>query len=428
VPRRDGIGIFGGTFDPIHFGHLRMAEEARDQLCLDRVLFVPNRVSPFKAGGGVSPGELRAEMVRRAIADNPSFAISRVELDRPGPSYAIETVRALRDAHPDADLFFLSGTDAIKDLPAWREPEALLVLARFVAATRPGVDPGAVLAALPRILGRPGDVYRDARPGYIGHGPAGARAGGALDPLPRPAARGSVRPRARPVPPRQRHRPRRELRHVTQTSPLSSEEKAKLLLDTVEDRKAVDPVLLDLRGQTLMADFFLICSGTSNVHIRSIADAVLERADERDVNKPRVEGQQNAEWVLLDFGDVVLHVMAESRGRGTGWSSSGPRRSPRARCRRRPTRSPPPTRRRWTGKGSTAPTPASPKSKTKIWRTTTATIWTISTTKISTTRRSSTRRTRRSSRWTKKTISTSARAPAAAARDADADAPAGRRR
>jgi ribosome-associated protein len=98
---------------------------------------------------------------------------------------------------------------------------------------------------------------------------------------------------------------------VTQTSPLSSEEKAKLLLDTVEDRKAVDPVLLDLRGQTLMADFFLICSGTSNVHIRSIADAVLERADERDVNKPRVEGQQNAEWVLLDFGDVVLHVMAE---------------------------------------------------------------------------------------------------------------------
>jgi nicotinate-nucleotide adenylyltransferase len=149
VPRRDGIGIFGGTFDPIHFGHLRMAEEARDQLGLDRVLFVPNRVSPFKAGGGVSPGELRAEMVRRAIADNPSFAISRVELDRPGPSYAIETVRALRDAHPDADLFFLSGTDAIKDLPAWREPEALLVLARFVAATRPGVDPGAVLAALP---------------------------------------------------------------------------------------------------------------------------------------------------------------------------------------------------------------------------------------------------------------------------------------
>lgn len=98
---------------------------------------------------------------------------------------------------------------------------------------------------------------------------------------------------------------------MTQTSPLSSEEKAKLLLDTVEDRKAVDPVLLDLRGQTLMADFFLICSGTSNVHIRSIADAVLERADERDVNKPRVEGQQNAEWVLLDFGDVVLHVMAE---------------------------------------------------------------------------------------------------------------------
>lgn len=92
---------------------------------------------------------------------------------------------------------------------------------------------------------------------------------------------------------------------------MASDAKAQLLLDVVEDRKAVDPVLLDLRGKTLMTDFFLVCSGTSNVHIRAIADAVLEKADDGEVSKPRVEGRENAEWVLLDFGDVILHVMGE---------------------------------------------------------------------------------------------------------------------
>jgi len=92
---------------------------------------------------------------------------------------------------------------------------------------------------------------------------------------------------------------------------MNSEEKAHLLLDTVEDRKAVEPVLLDLRDKSLLADFFLICSGTSNVHIRAITARVLERTEDERLPKPRVEGQENAEWVLIDFGDVVLHVMGE---------------------------------------------------------------------------------------------------------------------
>lgn len=92
---------------------------------------------------------------------------------------------------------------------------------------------------------------------------------------------------------------------------LPSDEKAKLLLDAVEDRKAVDPVLLDLRDKSLLADFFLVCSGTSNTHIRAIADRVLEKTDELRLPKPRVEGQGVGEWVLIDFGDVVLHVLGE---------------------------------------------------------------------------------------------------------------------
>jgi ribosome-associated protein len=92
---------------------------------------------------------------------------------------------------------------------------------------------------------------------------------------------------------------------------LPSDEKAKILLDAVEDRKAVEPVLLDLRDKSLLADFFLVCSGTSNTHIRAIADRVLEKTDEMRLPKPRVEGQGVGEWVLIDFGDVVLHVLGE---------------------------------------------------------------------------------------------------------------------
>lgn len=90
---------------------------------------------------------------------------------------------------------------------------------------------------------------------------------------------------------------------------MPSEEKAALLLKTVEDRLAEDPLLLDLRGKTVLADYFLICTGTSNVHIRAISNHVLEAADEHRLKAPKIEGEQVGEWVLMDFGDVVLHIM-----------------------------------------------------------------------------------------------------------------------
>jgi nicotinate-nucleotide adenylyltransferase len=141
--------VFGGSFDPIHNGHLRMAEVARESIGLDRVLFVPNRVSPFKTARAVTPGPLRAEMVRQAVSDNPAFAVSEIELERPGPSYTVDTVVALAEEFAGAELFFLTGTDAIRDLRGWHRPEDLLRMARFVALTRPGVDVDEVRAALP---------------------------------------------------------------------------------------------------------------------------------------------------------------------------------------------------------------------------------------------------------------------------------------
>lgn len=146
------LGIFGGTFDPIHLGHLRLAEEACEYLALDRVLFVPNRVSPFKTGQTTTPPDIRLEMARMAVADNPHFAVSAFEVEKTNgsPSYTIDTVRALRAEHgTGTEMYLLTGTDAVRDFPGWREPDALLSLVQIAAAARPGVDKNAVLAALP---------------------------------------------------------------------------------------------------------------------------------------------------------------------------------------------------------------------------------------------------------------------------------------
>ncbi|MFM7320097.1 MAG: nicotinate-nucleotide adenylyltransferase [Armatimonadota bacterium] len=143
------LGIFGGTFDPIHHGHLRLAEDLAEALDLDRVLFVPNHVSPFKTAAQVTPGSVRAEMVALAIADNPRFGLWTGELEREGPSYTVDTLRALSALHPADTLVFLTGADAIRDLAGWREPEAILDLAEVAAGTRPGTDLAEIQSHLP---------------------------------------------------------------------------------------------------------------------------------------------------------------------------------------------------------------------------------------------------------------------------------------
>ena len=132
------LGVFGGTFDPIHIGHLVLAESAREQLDLGRVIFVPAGEPWRKADRKVSSAEDRLEMVRLAIADHPAFEASSVEIEREGPSYTFETLESLDAANPDAELFFIMGTDTLHDLPNWRSPERIVELSTFAVAARPG--------------------------------------------------------------------------------------------------------------------------------------------------------------------------------------------------------------------------------------------------------------------------------------------------
>lgn len=135
------LGIMGGTFDPIHYGHLVTAEQAREALELDLVLFMPAGRPAFKLDEDVSDAEDRYAMTILATAANSAFDASRFEIDREGVTYTIDTLRALRAYYPDnVKLFFITGADAILDLATWHDAEGMAELATFIAATRPGYD------------------------------------------------------------------------------------------------------------------------------------------------------------------------------------------------------------------------------------------------------------------------------------------------
>jgi nicotinate-nucleotide adenylyltransferase len=139
----------GGTFDPPHYAHLEIAARALEELCLDRVIFLPNGQPPHKPSYEVSAAEHRYVMTQLACADHPRFFVSRAEIERPGPSYTIETLRSLHALlGPATELFLLVGFDSALELPTWREPDAVLAAATLVAAPRPGSDPAALETAL----------------------------------------------------------------------------------------------------------------------------------------------------------------------------------------------------------------------------------------------------------------------------------------
>jgi nicotinate-nucleotide adenylyltransferase len=142
------IGVFGGSFDPIHYGHLAAAEEARDALGLSQVLFVPAALPPHKGDAALTPYALRVAMVEAAIADNTAFGVSRIEQNLPKPSYTVQTLQFLQQQHPDTQLFFITGADMFLDLPTWKDVDYMLANYHFVAVARPGWSQAQVKAAV----------------------------------------------------------------------------------------------------------------------------------------------------------------------------------------------------------------------------------------------------------------------------------------
>jgi nicotinate-nucleotide adenylyltransferase len=132
------LGIFGGTFDPVHYGHLLLAEQCREPCRLDRVWFVPASVPPHKAERTLTPAVKRVEMLKLAIAGHEAFEVSTLEIERGGLSYTLDTLLAVRGQQPEAELFFLMGADSLRDLPTWWEPARICQLATPVVVRRRG--------------------------------------------------------------------------------------------------------------------------------------------------------------------------------------------------------------------------------------------------------------------------------------------------
>ena len=134
------LGILGGTFDPIHMGHLVLAEQAREQFQLEQIIFIPSASPPHKTEQELSLAIHRFEMTKLALEGNRYFSVSDIELKRKGLSYTIETLRELKGLYKDSEIYFLTGSDVLEEITTWKDPEEIYKLARIVIAVRPGFD------------------------------------------------------------------------------------------------------------------------------------------------------------------------------------------------------------------------------------------------------------------------------------------------
>ena len=347
--RPGSIGILGGTFDPFHVGHLALARAARDQLGLERVLVIPAAVPPHKQGRPISPAETRFEMVEAGVAGEPRLEPSRLELDRPGPSWTVDTVEGLaaaeRAAGREPDLTLIMSAETFAGLPTWHEPERLLDLATVAVGPRAGSaspDPAEIATAFPghadRIVRIDGpwiavsasDIRRRAAAGaslagLVPPGVAEVIAAHRLYRHPEPTEDESIVTDPAPL----TGTPDKLAVHVPRPDGLPSRDAAgaaaaaatalpaaerppldiaRRIVELAEDKKAADIVLLDLTGLTTLADAFVICSGGSERQLDAIADGVIEGLRPEKIRPIGREGTAASHWVLIDFGAVVVHV------------------------------------------------------------------------------------------------------------------------
>ena len=350
--RPGSIGILGGTFDPFHVGHLALARAARDQLGLERVLVVPAAVPPHKQDRSMLPGDVRLALVEAGIVGEPRLEASRIELDRSGPSWTVETVAALaaaeRLAGRDPDLTVILSAESFAGIASWHEPERLLDLARiavapraghappdpaWIAATFPGREDRIVVIDGPQVAVSASDIRRRAAAGdpltdLVPPGVAEAIAADALYRHPEPQEDPSIVTEPAPLagtpadqPPAANHAPRPDglpnrdaaAAAAAAATALPAAERppldiARRIVELAEDKKAADIILLDLTGLTTLADAFVICSGGSERQLDAIADGVIEGMRAEKVRPIGREGTASSHWVLVDFGAVVVHV------------------------------------------------------------------------------------------------------------------------
>ncbi len=310
APRR--IGVLGGTFDPPHVGHLWLAALAADVLDLDRVLFMPAAQPPHKGGRLISKGTDRLLMTRLAIHTDPTFELSALEMERPGPSYTIDSVVELKRLYPDAELFLVMAADSLAQIDTWREPDRLLDEIEWAVGPRVGQRSCRIGRRwrIDSAIGRRASTCSPVRRSTS----AAPRSGDGW----RPGTPSATLCRAR-------WRSSSSIESCTGVAdeaaeaktledrveiPAEAAELAHRIVEIASDKKGNDIVMLRTAELTSMADFFVIASGRSDRQVSALSGAIVDELRRDGIRPLGIEGRASARWVLLDFGSVIVHVFA----------------------------------------------------------------------------------------------------------------------
>jgi len=331
--RTPRIGVYGGTFNPIHEGHLKAAREVARALDLERVVFVPSATPPHKSAADhdpIAPAADRIARVEAAIAGETDFDVSDVELTREGKSFTVDTLRILRERFEGARLVFVIGHDAFVEMGTWRAPEEVIALADLAVVARPPIAADSLEAWLPGFAHPLVEIQADGRgathrehdtridvleigaleisASQIRHDLAHGQPVGGLVP-PKVLAMleesgyysgvDAVTPQASEAP-----------QPGTSRASVSAEQARKLglIVDAALDRNAQDPLALDVRELTSYTDYVLVMTGNSQRQLRSICEHIVKALKADDDAPLGVEGGDDASWMLIDANDVVVHV------------------------------------------------------------------------------------------------------------------------
>lgn len=297
------IGLLGGSFNPAHEGHRHISLEALKRLGLDEVWWLVSPQNPLKAGDGMEPLATRVARARQVVGRHPHIRIDAPEL-LTGTRYTLDTVRALRRAYPKARFVWLTGADILPQFADWRGWRELFHSIPIAAFARPGWSYPALAAAAPRAFARYRIDASQARMLPSCPPPAWCFIPSRLDSHSATAIR-AVRPRRRTKAKGQ------TITDTIRALPDRSKDTDALLAlvrRSLDDDKAEDVVVIDLKGKSAFADYMVIATGRSNRQVVAIADHLSERLKQAGHGYTPVEGKQGGDWVLVDAGDVVVHV------------------------------------------------------------------------------------------------------------------------
>lgn len=314
----EAVGLLGGTFDPVHVGHLQIARAACRLLGVARTLLVPTALPPHKRAGELSDFSHRTRMLELAVADDPRLEVRGLESDTTRIAYTIDTLLSLRELEPPLSPIFILGMDSLAQLASWHRWRELVEQFDLAVIDRAAVPLSSAMAAeiSARVVSVRTERSIDPPPGE----------GGRIFRLPVEAIDVSsreIRGRIARGESWQALVPPAVARYIQRAGLYRPRQGATIIdapaevirsVEAAMDKKALDPVLLDLRGLSDVTDYFLICHGTSNRHVVAIAENI-EQQLRTDLNRrpKNVEGLQEGDWVLLDYYDFVVHVFREDR-------------------------------------------------------------------------------------------------------------------